>query len=176
MSLEGCVVRRADTISYIGRDLEDAIRIRMVRRMDIPKEVVSVIGDTNGTIVFNLVTDVIRNSYRKPFVSFGKNVSNALETLKAFNMAHIYSNPDMKRHLTQVGDLFEMLFTRFLTDLKTDRRKSVIFTHFLKDMSEEYLRGHRPEEIVRDFIAGMTDQYFIRLCPEKYRPKPVVID
>jgi len=176
MSLEGCVVRMADTISYIGRDLEDAIRIRMVRRADLPEEVVSVIGDTNGTIVFNLVTDVIRNSYRKPYVSFGENLSDALEKLKAFNMEHIYSNPDMKRHLTQVGDLFEMLFTRFLNDLKAGRRNSVIFTHFLKDMSEEYLQTHRSEEIVRDFIAGMTDHYFIRLCPEKYRPKPLVID
>lgn len=176
MSLEGCVVRMADTISYIGRDLEDAIRIRMVQRSDIPKEVADVIGDTNGTIVFNLVTDVIRNSYRQPHVSFGKDVSDALERLKAFNLEYIYLNPDMKRHLTQVGDLFEMLYTRFLSDLKTDNNNSVIFTHFLKDMSEDYLETHRPEEIVRDFVAGMTDRYFIRLCPEEMRPKTLVID
>jgi dGTPase len=176
MSLEGCVVRMADTISYIGRDLEDAIRIRMVRRSEIPGEITDVIGDTNGTIVFNLVTDVIRNSYRKPYVSFGKDVSDALEKLKAFNMEHIYLNPEMKKHLTRVGDLFEMLFGRFRADLKAGKKDSVIFTHFLKDMSKDYLRFHRPEEIVRDFIAGMTDSYFIRLCPEEMRPKTVVID
>jgi dGTPase len=176
MTLEGCVVRMADTISYIGRDLEDAIRIQMVRRSDIPMEVVEVIGDTNGTIVFSLVTDVIGNSHGKPHVTFGKDVSEALEKLKAFNMEHIYMNPDMKRHLTQVGELFEVQFTRFLTDLKVNRRSSVIFTHFLKDMSDVYLEAHRPEEIVRDFIAGMTDRYFIRLCPEDMRPKAMVID
>jgi len=176
MTLEGCVVRMADTISYIGRDLEDAIRIRMVRRSDIPDEIVEAIGDTNGTIVFNLVTDVIRNSYRKPGVAFGGDASNALEKLKAFNMEHIYLNQGMKRHLVQVKDLFEMLYTRFLADLKTDSRNSVIFTHFLENMAESYLASHRPEEIVRDFIAGMTDRYFIRLCPEEMRPKTVVID
>jgi dGTPase len=176
MTLEGCVVRMADTISYIGRDLEDAIRIGMVRRGDIPEEVVSVIGDTNGTIVFNLVTDIIQNSHRKPYIAFGTDISHALERLKKFNMDQIYLNTEMKRHLTKVGNLFEMLFSRFLTDLKTDRRTSVIFTHFLKDMSEDYTASHRPEEVVRDFIAGMTDQYFIRLCPEKMRPKTLVID
>jgi dGTPase len=69
-----------------------------------------------------------------------------------------------------------MLFSKFLKDLKTDRRGSVIFTHFLKDISPEYLESHRPEEIVRDFIAGMTDHYFIRLCPENMRPRPLVVD
>ena len=176
MTLEGCVVRMADTISYIGRDLEDAIRIHMVRRSDIPPKVVSVIGDTNGTIVFNLVTDVIRNSFQKPYVMFSDEVSKALNALKKFNMKHIYLNPDMKRHLSHVADLFEMLFSRFRTDLKTDQRTSVIFTHFLKDMSENYLQAHRPEEIVRDFIAGMTDRYFIRQCPEAMRPKILEID
>jgi dGTPase len=176
MSLEGCVVRMADTISYIGRDLEDAIRIRMVRRSDIPREITEVVGDTNGKIVFNLVTDVIRNSRWKPYVSFGRDVSSALEKLKRFNMEHIYLNPAMKRHLTRVGDLFEILYERFLTDLKTENAESVIFTQFLRDMSENYLRSHRHEEIVRDFIAGMTDRYFIRLCPEEMRPKTLVID
>jgi dGTPase len=176
MTLEGCVVRMADTISYIGRDLEDAIRIRMVRRSDIPKEVADVIGETNGTIVFNLVTDVIRNSHQAPHVAFSREVSGALEKLKKFNLEHIYLNPAMKRHLTRVGTLFEMLFTGFLKDLKTDNRNSVVFTHFLKDMAPEYREAHRPEEIARDFIAGMTDRYFIRLCPEHMRPATLVID
>jgi dGTPase len=39
-------------------------------------------------------------------------------------------------------------------------------------MSEHYVQGHREEEIVRDFIAGMTDQYFLRQCPEHLRPQP----
>ena len=37
MTLEGCVVRLADTISYIGRDIEDAIRLNLIKREEIPK-------------------------------------------------------------------------------------------------------------------------------------------
>ncbi|MFO7972378.1 MAG: hypothetical protein R6U40_11585 [Desulfobacterales bacterium] len=37
-------------------------------------------------------------------------------------------------------------------------------------MSEDYIKNHCKEEIVRDFIAGMTDHYFLRQCPENMRP------
>ena len=176
MTLEGCVVRMADTISYVGRDLEDAIRIRMIDRPEIPAEVTKVLGDTNGTIVFNLVTDIIAESREKPYIAFSDLVSSALMELKTFNLNHIYLNQNMKKHLWQISDLFEMLFERFVQDFKEGRRESVLFTHFLKEMSPRYLADHRPEEIVRDFIAGMTDRYFIRQCPEGMRPRTMVID
>ena len=44
MTHEGCVVRLADTISYIGRDIEDAIRLNLVQRSDLPVECTGVIG------------------------------------------------------------------------------------------------------------------------------------
>ncbi|MFW5936826.1 MAG: deoxyguanosinetriphosphate triphosphohydrolase family protein, partial [Desulfosalsimonas sp.] len=56
MTLEGCVVRFADTISYIGRDIEDAIRLGLIARSDLPRTCVEQLGDTNGTIVYTLVT------------------------------------------------------------------------------------------------------------------------
>ena len=90
MTLEGCVVRMADTISYIGRDLEDAIRLDLIKRSDLPAECVQRLGDTNGTIVYQLVTDVIENSFRKPMVSFSPEISNALKRLKEFNLERIY--------------------------------------------------------------------------------------
>ncbi len=175
-TLEGCVVRMADTISYIGRDLEDAIRIGMVTRGEVPEPVTTVLGRTNGTIVYQLVTDVITGSYGQPFVTFSREVSDAMEALKSFNLVRIYHNKEMKQHLAQVPRMFEYLFAQFLKDLNTHRRSSVIFTHFLRDMSSDYLDRHRPAEIVRDFIAGMTDRYFIRQCPAHMRPRPIVID
>ena len=68
MTMEGCVVRIADTISYIGRDIEDAVRLGLIRRSELPEDAVSVLGNTNGTIVYNLVTDVIRHSYGKTYI------------------------------------------------------------------------------------------------------------
>jgi dGTPase len=172
MTLEGCVVRMADTVSYIGRDIEDAIRLKMIRRSELPARGVKVLGSTNGTIVYHLVTDIIQNSFQNTYAAFSPEVSEALESLKAFNLERIYMNPDIKSHTAVIRNLFQMLFERYLADIQKENRDSVIFSGFLKDMSDDYLHGHRPAEIVRDFIAGMTDRYFLAQCPEDLRPSP----
>jgi dGTPase len=170
MTLEGCLVRMADTISYIGRDIEDAIRLKLIHRSDLPRESVSLLGDTNGTIVFNLVTDIICNSHGKPYIAFSPDVSQALKQLKCFNFEHIYMNSQIKKHTGRIKELFEMLFESFLEDMTHQRKSSVIFKQFLKDMNQHYVEYHQPAEIVRDFISGMTDQYFLGQCPESMRP------
>jgi len=171
MTLEGCVVRMADTVSYIGRDIEDAIRLKMIKRSDLPRESVAILGDTNGTIVYNLVTDIIKNSFQNSYVAFSPEVSDALKRLKDFNLERIYMNPEIKKHTGLIKKLFAMLFEKYLDDIETENRMSVIFTGFLENMSEDYINTHCKEEIVRDFIAGMTDHYFLRQCPENMRPK-----
>ena len=170
-TLEGCVVRMADTISYIGRDIDDAIRLGMLQRSELPEDVVKVLGATNGTIVYNLVTDIIRNSYRQPYVTFSPEVSLSLKALKGFNMQRIYQNPLIKKHTQKIKHLFELLFNRYLNDIEAGCEDSVIFTGFLKDMDTQYVQDHSPAEVVRDFIAGMTDKYFLRQCPPELRPQ-----
>ncbi len=171
MTLEGCVVRMADTISYIGRDIEDAIRLNMIKRSDLPKESVDVLGDTNGTIVYHLVTDIINTSFQNTYIAFSQKVSEALKRLKDFNLERIYMNPKIKKKTDTIKTLFGILFEKYLDDIENENRSSMIFKGFLEDMSEDYIQNHRKEEIVRDFIAGMTDQYFLRQCPEDMRPE-----
>ncbi|MCG6894530.1 MAG: HD domain-containing protein [Desulfobacteraceae bacterium] len=174
MTLEGCVVRLADTVSYIGRDIEDAIRLDVIRRSDIPTFCVEILGNTNGTIVHRLVTDLIANSRGRDFVGFGPEVSEALAKLKAFNLERIYLNPKIKPYSGRLRRMFETLFQRYCEDVARDRRESVIFSQFLEDKSERYLEHHSIEEKVRDFIAGMTDRYFLRQFPESERPAPIL--
>jgi len=173
MTLEGCVVRLADTISYIGRDIEDAIRMNLITRSDLPTLSVRCLGNTNGTIVFNLVTDVIQNSFQKPCVAFSPEISEALEKLKQFNLECIYLNPKIKKHTKTIQSLFAYLFEKYLGDIEKENQHSVIYNQFLDGMSEKYITGHSAPEIVRDFISGMTDQYFLSQCPESIRPKPL---
>ncbi|MBC2713094.1 MAG: HD domain-containing protein [Desulfosarcina sp.] len=170
MTTEGCVVRMADTIAYIGRDLEDAIRLSILHRSDIPKSIVRILGNTNGTIVYRLVTDVIRNSHENHFVAFSPEISDALKALKKFNLERIYMNPKGKVHSAAIHQLFSMLFEMRLEDLETNNRSSDIVSGFLADMSESYIAGHSHPEIVRDYIAGMTDRYFLHQFPEHLRP------
>lgn len=173
MTLEGCVVRMADTISYIGRDLEDGIRLGLITRDQIPDTCRNILGITNGTIVFNLVTDLIATSLDQPFIGFSDEVADALETLKAFNYRHIYKNPAIKQHLGNISIIYDHLFHQYLTDLEKDNPSSVIFTQFLAGMSDTYRDTHSLPQIVRDFISGMTDSYFLRQAPDHLRPHPV---
>jgi len=169
MTTEGCVVRMADTIAYIGRDLEDAIRLGLLKRRDIPRHIARILGTTNGTIVYRLVTDIIENSTESQFIAFSPQISEALKSLKVFNLEHIYLNPKIKVHSKEIKKLFSILFETKLEELVKKDRSSDIFTHYLADMSASYVSDHSPAEIVRDYIAGMTDRYFLSRFPERLR-------
>jgi len=159
MTLEGCVVRMADTISYIGRDVEDAITIRLIKREDLPRDVVRVLGNTNRDIVNTLVRDLIFNSYGKPYVAFSPEVSEALRALKEFNYENIYHNPAIKTESGKIRDMFRVLFKRYLRDLEEGRKDSAIW-EFYASMDDDYKAETSPAGVVRDFIAGMTDDFF----------------
>ncbi|MCD4754336.1 MAG: HD domain-containing protein [Deltaproteobacteria bacterium] len=163
MTLEGCVVRMADVISYVGRDIEDAIRLCLIRRDQIPDHCRKILGDTNGTIVYRLVEDLIKSSLDRDEIAFSHEVVNALAELKAFNMEFIYMNPRIKTESSKIKDLYRILFEHFLDDLQQDRNESVIFRDYLNGMDDSYVQGQLYQAIVRDFIAGMTDAYFLRM-------------
>lgn len=171
MTLEGCVVRMADTISYIGRDIEDAIRLGVIHRQDIPVDCRQVLGDTNGTIVYTLVEDLIANSLDMPHLSFSGHVGSALKRLKRFNEESIYKDPRVKAQTDKVQLMFQLLFDTYLEDLKMRNPNSDIFKGFLGGMSQRYVEQTAPAAIVRDFVAGMTDEYFLGQCRKKLIPE-----
>lgn len=171
LTLEGCVVRMADTISYIGRDIEDAIRLGLIERGDLPKDCKQVLGDTNGTIVYSLVEDLVSKSLDKPYVNFSNEVGEALKKLKEFNEEHIYNNHRVKKQTSKVKLMFELLFERYLHDLETRDEDSDICREFLGGMSREYSQKTPPAGIVRDFIAGMTDEYSLDQCNKNLIPQ-----
>lgn len=170
MTLEGCVVRMADTISYIGRDIEDAIRLGIIKRDAIPGECKRVLGETNGTIVYSLVEDLAGNSLDKPYVCFSDEVAEALKKLKEFNREHIYSGDLPWKQTSKIELMFNLLFEKYLKDIEKKDDKSEIFGEYLKGMSADYVQNTAYPEIVRDFIAGMTDEFFIAQCEKWFIP------
>ncbi len=173
MSLEGCVVRIADTVSYIGRDIEDAIRLNLIRRDEIPPRCKGRLGDTNGSIVYNLVEDILRSSTGQDFVTFSPETAAALQELKEFNVSRIYLNPAIKTESEKIQRLYNYLFENFLAYVLAGNQDSAIFTDFLDGMSADYLESCRPAEIVRDYIAGMTDEYFLEQGRLAFIPRPL---
>jgi len=160
MTYEGCVVRLADTIAYIGRDIEDAIELGLIQRQDLPPECVQVLGDTNGHIVYNLVTDLIEHSSGLDTISFSPAMAEALLALKRFNYRMIYMNPKVKTGTEEISRSYRVLFTTYLKHLANQDVSSTIINDFAHYLDPQRLAQTPAAGIVRDFIAGMTDDYF----------------
>ena len=162
MTLEGCVVRISDIIGYIGRDIEDAIMIGKIKREAIPKEISSVLGTTNQEIVNTIILDIIENSMNKPYIKMSDDVYKALFALKKFNYDNIYkySMTDEDKEYYSKG--MNKIFDRYLKDLEDNNTKSIIYKIFLNDQSDVYIKNTSNKRIVIDFIAGMTDDFFIK--------------
>ncbi len=161
MTLEGCVVRISDVIAYVGRDIEDAISLKLIKRSDIPSDIVDVLGDNNSDIVNNLILDVINNSMNKPYIKLSNHVFEELEKLQAFNYKNIYNKANSKERIDKYKDMFNTLFNIYLEDLNKNNKNSSIYSDFLNNMSNEYINNTKKERIVIDYIAGMTDDYFL---------------
>ncbi len=160
MTLEGCVVRISDIIGYIGRDIEDAIILNKIKRDELPKEITNVLGSSNKDIVNNIIMDIIKESMDKPYIKMSDSVYKALITLKKFNYDHIYTYSLTQEERAYYKEEINKMFKRFLNDLETENKQSIIYTIFLNDQCEEYCRNNSNKRIVLDFIAGMTDDFF----------------
>jgi dGTPase len=171
MTLEGCVVRMADTISYVGRDIEDAIRLGLISRDELPLGCRRLLGETNGTIVYNLVEDLVASSLDKPSISFTPEIADALKELKDFNHAHIYTHEKVKRQSPKIRLMFNLLIEKYLSDLQEGNESSEIYKEFLGSMSADYQAETSPPGVVRDFIAGMTDDFFLSQCHKHLIPQ-----
>ncbi|MCB2188352.1 MAG: HD domain-containing protein [Deltaproteobacteria bacterium] len=171
LTLEGCLVRMADTVAYVGRDLEDAVLLGLVAREDLPETVRRVLGETNGTIVYRLVEDLIANSLEGDEVAFSPEVGAALGRLKEFNLHRIYLNPRIKTEHGKIREAYHRLFERFLADLRERRTASPIYRDFLAGLAPDYRAATPPAGQVRDFLAGMTDQFFLNCYQELVWPR-----
>jgi dGTPase len=162
MTLEGCVVRISDIIGYIGRDIEDAIMIGKIKREEIPDDITNVLGSTNKEIVNTIILDIINNSLDKPYIKMSDDVYKALFALKKFNYNYIYkySLTDEKKEKCHIG--MRKIFDRYLLDIKNNNRDSIIYKIFLNSQNTLYLDNTKDERKVIDFIAGMTDELFIK--------------
>mgnify|MGYP001082143670 CR=1 FL=1 len=165
-TLEGCLVRITDSISYIGQDFEDAVRIGLVKESDLPIRVKERLGDNNSEIINTLVRDIIEQSYGKNEIRFSENIAECVFLLKEFNLQRIYENKLLKREREKIRKAFLYLFDYFVQDIKRKKTDSIVFQEWIfnrgEDKGAQYLKIYSPEEVVIDYLASMTDRYFLK--------------
>ena len=175
---EGCVIKFADTIAYIGRDLQDAREVGLIDDgTPLPEEATSVLGATNSEIINTLIYDLLENSDTEdaPFISYSRETENALIALRRFSRTHIYDNEKLTAERQKIERMYATLFATCLDTLEKDDLSAKIYTDFISTgwISRSYLNSSTPAEVVRDYIAGMTDRYFARQFEEYVIPRRV---
>lgn len=175
-TLEGCIMRISDIIAYIGKDRQDAERIGIVPSNQLFSS--GNIGTTNAEIINNMTVSIIEHSYGKPYISMDEETYEAFSRAKSENYKQIYGNPQVDAmYNDNILPMFHALYTELLKQAKHPDKNSILYKHHIeylrtanqaaryfdtKDFLDEYLSGS-PDDIVVDFIASMTDDYFIDL-------------
>ncbi len=169
-TLEGCVVRVADMIAYLGKDRADALDIGVLETLegfDTRR-----IGRDNARIINNLTVDIVNASYGHDVIDMSEETFADLKVAKRQNYERIYDNEGWRAGSGNVvGEMFERLYDRLLSDLAAGREDSPIFTHHARYLerksrsisAETYLAETEPNQVVVDYMASMTDRYFMAL-------------
>lgn len=169
-SLEGCLVKICDTMSYVGRDIEDAINLGIIKRSDVPD---TPLGRTNREILSKLSADIITTSYEKDYIGFSTTYYEALKLLRDFNFKRIYLHPKLKVESKKIKQSYRTLFQLVLDDFDKAKEESHLWKTFLHNKSEKYLQQSTPVQMVVDYISGMTDNYFVRTLEKLVIPKRI---
>lgn len=166
-TLEGCVVRISDIIAYLGKDRQDAQRAGLLDNNEFKS---GAIGSINAEIINNLIVNIIENSYGNNYIKMDNEHFSALSEAKSANYSLIYKNEKVNGIFeTTIRKMFRELYTALLNDLKSTKKSSPIYTHHIDYISNShYARSipyieTEPNQMVTDYIASMTDDYFLDL-------------
>lgn len=119
---EGCVVKMADKIAYVGRDIEDAIALGILGKSDTADLMkMARIHDENvlntTVIMHGLITDICRNSSPENGIRLSPEYNDLLKEIKDFNYQRIYGHPrlDPYRRYSELvlHQLFDTLFALY---------------------------------------------------------------
>ena len=192
---EACVVRLVDKIAYVGRDIEDAIRAKLIDYNDINPEVRKTLGSTNGEMINTLVVDLIENSFGTEYIRLSQEKGQALKEMILQNNENIYKSDMIKQYEKNATNTMEGLFTMLYSYVRDIWGEAVARTpaddlaipayvwekllasedspvkrRLVKYISEKGYGPQEvpPEQIVTDYIAGMTDAYALKTYEELY--------
>jgi dGTPase len=166
-TLEGCVMRISDIIAYLGKDRQDADKANICSSESFSP---SDIGERNAEIINNLIVNIIENSYGHDYIKLDDVHFNALKMSKNENYERIYKNPSVDADYRNIiRPMMTELYEKLLGDLVSENTDSPIFTHHIDYVNKTHYsrkspyESTEPNQLVVDYIASMTDDYFIDL-------------
>lgn len=162
LTLEGQVVRLSDKIAYMNHDVDDAIRAGILLEADIPPKFRRILGNSTKERLNTVTHDVIINSMDKPNIQMSEEIAEAMQGLRSFMFENVYRNPVAKSEEGKAVDMIQNLYS--------------YYNEHIEKLPEEYLtlmrkNGDSKEQVICDYIAGMTDNYAVKTFQEIFVPE-----
>ena len=161
-TLEGNVVRLSDKIAYINHDIDDAIRGKIMKEEDLPREYTDILGNSVHERLNIMIHDIIEHSQDKPEVAMSPEREEAMHGLRRWMFDHVYHDGIAKAEEGRAQQMIEMLYGYYMAHPEELPEES----HRIMEM-----RNETKERAVCDYIAGMTDIYAIDRFKELFIPK-----
>ena len=161
-TLEGQIVRLSDKIAYINHDIDDAIRGGVLQEEDIPKEIRKVLGVSGKERLDTMVHNVIVNSMECSTIQMSEEVSQGMTALRKFMFQNVYLNPEAKGEEQKAIRLVKQLYEYYIEH--PERLPEKYVDAIQKEIDPK-------EQIICDFIAGMTDHYAVMKYEEIFVPQ-----
>jgi dGTPase len=164
-TIEGQIMRVADLIAYVNHDIDDSIRAGILRPSDLPEEPIAILGRSSSARIGTLVKDVVTQTMAGGLseIRMGGRVLDALLALRSFLFDAVYENSTATAEFKKASDILSGLWEK------------------VRERPEEFLDRRTIDKegldaATRDFLAGMTDRYAVRLFEQLFIPKPWTID
>lgn len=157
-TLEGKIVKLADRIAYINHDIDDAIRGGVITQENIPARARQILGETKSERINTLVLSAIRNT--KDEIVLDGDVQAAFDALHEFMFDRVYTNPVCKSEERKAISMIQSLYSFFVS------HPDELPNEFIKIAWNE-----GTERAAVDYIAGMTDDYAVKIFSDYFIPK-----
>ena len=161
-TLEGKIVRLSDKIAYIHHDMDDAIRAGIITEDDVPQSISSIIGHSCNNRLDAFIHDIVNYSEDKNDISMSPDVADAMKKMREFMFDRVYENKIAKSQEGKAERLIETLYEYYSDNIDQ-------LPDFLLKLRDD---GQKPERLVCDYIAGMTDRFAISRYQDLFIPTP----
>ena len=169
-------MRISDIIAYLGKDRQDAAKVGLIDNNK--RFTAGNLGSSNAEIINNMTVSIIENSYGKPYINMDRDVFEAFQKAQTENYQKIYGSDKLNSmYNDNIKPMFHDMYEKLLEQAKSLDKNSILYKHHINylrnanaagtyfnvsDYIEKYT-SQDPNEIVVDYLASMTDDYFIDL-------------
>jgi len=160
-TLEAEIVRIADRIAYINHDIDDALRAGIIKKEDLPKKAINILGTTHSDRIDKMVRDLVVNSWQQSEIKRSKEVKNVTGQLRKFLFDNVYIGSGAKEEEIKAERLLKILFNHY-------KENTAAIPPKFKSMVNKF----GVDQIIIDYIAGMSDKYAIEKGEELFIPSP----